>query len=157
MGLLVYLLHRFQEYTLAKDEQAREAVRRQQFRRFERTALDLVDDPREAGMTILHLAAGHELSRVQLGAMEWVARHLMQADAPADLVARGRWLSRQAHDPVVAVERMTEIVRDALTPSEWALFADAVADIARADGAPVGARLTVVETLAPGATRRALV
>lgn len=147
----IYLLHELLEYVRRRDEAARAVQAEVPLRRLTGTSpLALVEDPREAGMVILHLAVGPEASRVQSGAMEWVARDLMGSEDPAALVVRGRWLARQALDPVATVEALTAILDGALDRRERAAFMDAVSEIAHAEGTPMGARRTLLRRLEDG-------
>lgn len=149
-GLFIYLIHQLLEFVRARDEQARETARQELLGAYHRNPLELVDDPREAGLVLLHLAVGANASRVQDGAMVWVARDLMGAEAPDALVARARWLSRHAVDPVATAGAMVAVLDAWLNARERAAFADAVAEIAHAEGAPEGARHGVLEQMFAG-------
>lgn len=138
--LAIYAVHQLLEYSRNREKRDATARRTVEVKRLMHGTGSLVADPPEAGMLVLHLTAGDTPSRVQLGAMAWVAREMMGSDTPDGLVQRGRWLARQVKDPVAAVDEACRILTVALTVAEQARFAEAVTEIATAEGRPDGNR-----------------
>jgi hypothetical protein len=137
LGLTIVLLSNVFENRRQEAENRLTRVRQAFLAEARRPVVERVEDPREAGVVVMHLLVGQHPSQVQMGAMNWVAREMMGAGREGDeLITRGRWLADQVRDPVRTLDRLATVLRHALDQHERLAFLTAIEDITRQTGEP---------------------
>lgn len=137
LGLAIVVLSNVLENRRLEAENRLVRIRQAFLAETRRPVVERVEDPREAGIVVMHLLIGRHPSQVQAGAMQWVVREMMGAgDEANDMITRGRWLAEQVRDPVRTLDRLATVLRHALDQRERMSFLTAIEDMSRAEGAP---------------------
>lgn len=107
-------------------------------KRANRNPLDLVEDPREAAAAMMVLVATFDgaLSAAEEAAIlkEIVATFGMPTNDAGELLARGRWLTKDGGDLGTSLTRLSRIVEAKLSRTERAQLIAMLGRVALADG-----------------------
>lgn len=119
--------------------------------------LDLIEDPREAAAAMMVAAAQYDgsLSAREEAAIMAEMRYHFEADEKTarDLLARGRWLAKDASDLGQTFHRASAAVRKRCTPKELNDLVTMLREVAKADGAPSDVVKVEIDRLADSINR----
>lgn len=108
-----------------------------------------ITDPREAAtylMLAVARAAGEVTASQKAAARDQIARRFEMCESDADeLLTHVAWMTSQTALADSAVDRMTRLLSERLTPKEAAELEAMLEAVASADGAPSAGQLEVIE------------
>lgn len=145
LGVVLFILWRMQQAANASRDiadaadEVRGLMRGWSWRRKANTnPLDLIDDPREAAAVLMVAAAQSDapISERERAAMleQMVVRFGATQGQADELLARARWLAREATDPGEVMRRLYGVVSEKLGPGQRAELIEMLEAVAAADG-----------------------
>lgn len=144
IGVILWRLHMAAEAAKGLAETAGEArglVRRWKWRgKLANDPLDLIQDPREAAIAIMVAIAqsdGALTERERCAILAEATKRFGATDKQAEeLLAHGRWLTREVRDPDNCIRKLAPILRRTCGPVELADTVEMASRVASAEGPP---------------------
>lgn len=115
------------------------AVRRARFRRkTTRSPLTQLEDPREAVAALMVAISKTEgdLTSEQIDTMKRLIADRLAFDDPAELLAHARWLTHEAAEPGVIVQRVSSFLASNCNEEQKADIIAVLTEVAEVDGPP---------------------
>ncbi len=144
VGIILWRLHMASEAARGLVETANDArglMRRWGWqRKFAKDPLDLIQDPREAAVAIMVAVAqsdGAMTERERAAILEEAMRRFGASSKQAeDLLAHGRWITRDVRDPDNCIRKLAPILERHCAADQRADVIDMTARVASAEGQP---------------------
>lgn len=120
-------------------------------RKFAKSNLELVQDPREAAVTMMVALAqsdGAITERERRAILMQIVKRFGATGVQAEaMMAHGRWFARDAADVSRCVQKLTPLVKRSCTPEQIEDILIMVEDVAAAEGVPGAIERDAVEKL----------
>jgi len=126
------------------------AVRRANFRRKATgNPLSQLEDPREAVAALMVAVAKAEgdLTQKQIKVMEALIKHRLEFDDAEELIAHARWLTQDAAEPGMVVQRVSKFVARTCSQEQKEDLLALLNDVASINGEPSALQLGAIRQL----------